>query len=377
MLLINNENQLTPVIKILTDYSRDDLAHDEVHQSLVTACIKNDVNFRNLDVGAITGMDTVASGFKIAQLAMNSNLGFGHIFHSNCAPRKNFISSRSRGEKIVLGITNTGVTMLIVNSGYSLSPFYHLAKRGEITFFQTTVKDSGSQFRSRDFFPFAIAELARHLQDKTAELGKDKIGQLIKDKSFKELFDGLEFLDEEFDITHINKLNVGSVLYVDNFGNIKLNYYHERILKQYKSGTNLLIKIGETVQTVNVAGVGFSQREGILALTEGSSGWVEEGHDKSHFSEIFLRGGSAASLFKKVAPGDRIVALDQEIMNQVIDILKESADNEAVSESLDLYNLSEAKILDLLSHAKLIRRGYDVSNLKKAIKDGNLIEKLV
>src|SRR4051812_9933248 len=123
MLLINKQGKLTPVLKILTDYPRDDLAHDEVQQALVTACVRHDVDARNVDVGAIPSLDTVSGGFKTAQLALNSQLGYGHVIHTNCAPRKNIASVKSSGEKIVVGITKTGVALLIVNAGYALAHF--------------------------------------------------------------------------------------------------------------------------------------------------------------------------------------------------------------------------------------------------------------
>ena len=62
---------LKPVIKILTDYPRDDLASDEVEQSLITACAMADLDYFSCDVGAIKAMDTVMAAFKTAQLALN------------------------------------------------------------------------------------------------------------------------------------------------------------------------------------------------------------------------------------------------------------------------------------------------------------------
>src|SRR3989304_2665350 len=139
MILAQSNGTFKPVIKILTDYPRDDLAHDEVQQALVAACARHQVDVFNLDVGAIPGMDTVVAGFKTAQLALNSPLGFGHIFHTNCAPRKNLVSIRSQGEKVVLGMTASGVTMLMVNAGHALAPFYDLAREGAVAFYQTSV----------------------------------------------------------------------------------------------------------------------------------------------------------------------------------------------------------------------------------------------
>ena len=194
MTLIDSTGRLTPVLKILTDYPRDDLAHDEVHQALVTACVHRDVWPRNLDDGAIPGLDTVSGGFKTAQLALNSTLGFGHVFHTNCAPRKNIASVKSSGEKIVVGLTKTGVALLIVNSGYALSHFRDSMRVGEVAFFQTSVRHAGSQFRSRDFFPDAMAELAAHLAVQHEKLGAPGIARLLKSRNYGAILKGLPWL---------------------------------------------------------------------------------------------------------------------------------------------------------------------------------------
>ena len=267
MQLIDRDGRLTPVLKILTDYPRDDLAHDEVHQSLVTACVSRGIYPANIDVGAVPGMDTIVAGFKTAQLVFNSKLGYGHIFHTNCAPRKNIVSIKSQGEKIVLGITSQGVVALMVNSGYSIAPFFEAVKAGEMMFFQTSVPDSGSQFRSRDFFPDAMADLTLHLATRFAALGEDKINQLLKARAFREILDGFSYLGAELDLDSFPHLPEATVYYVDSFGNIKLNYKHKALLAQHAVGTKLVVAIGNTVVDAIVGDVGFSMGEGVIAVT--------------------------------------------------------------------------------------------------------------
>ena len=295
MELIDAEGRLTPVLKILTDYPRDDLAHDEVHQSLVTACVKRGVWPANIDVGAIPSLDTIIAGFKTAQLVFNSQLGYGHIFHTNCAPRKNIVSVQSKGEKIVLGMTRTGVVLLVVNSGYTLAPFYEAVHTGEITFYQTSVPDAGSQFRSRDYFPDAMADLTLHLSDKLKALGKEKIRKLLQAHAFHEILQGLEYLGDPLNLSSFPHLPEGCVYYIDSFGNIKLNYKHNKLLNLYPPGTPLVVALGNTVSDVIVGDAGFSMGEGVVALTSGSSGWAVGREGKYMFSEIFLRVGRADS----------------------------------------------------------------------------------
>lgn len=371
--LIYKNGVLRPVLKILTDYPRDDLAHDEVHQALVTACVRRGVDAANIDVGAVPGLDTVSAGFKTAQLALNSKLGYGHVFHTNCAPRRNIASVKSAGEKIVLGMTSSGVAMLMVNAGYALAPFHESVKRGEAAFYQTSVPDAGSQFRSRDFFPDAMAELAAHLAARAETLGAAGVKKLLARGDFAAILKGLKWLGRPLDARLIPQLPPGAVLYVDNFGNIKLNFRHADLLKAYRPGEMLALKIEDTVQDVVMGREGFSQSEGMLALTSGSSGWTVEGK-KRFFTEIMLRGAPAARLFGDFGTGDPATVLREKDLQKVLEILRRT--DRKTSERLGLQNMSAARVIKMLARARLIRNGYDSTELRKALRKGDLIRRL-
>lgn len=375
MLLIDRDGRLTPVLKILSDYPRDDLAHDEVHQSLVTACVTRGISPASVDVGAIPALDTIVAGFKTAQLVFNSKLGYGHIFHTNCAPRKNIVSVKSQGEKIVLGMTRSGVVLLIVNAGYTLAPFYDAVHAGEMTFYQTSVPDSGSQFRSRDYFPDAMADLTLHMTTRFSALGEEKTLKLLKAHAFKEILDGLSYLGEPLSLSSFPYLPEGTVYYIDNFGNIKLNYKHYKLTAIHQPGTPLVIGIGNTVCDAVVGDAGFSMGEGVIAVTSGSSGWGVGREGKAMFSEIFLRGGSAASHFPGARTGDQALGCKRGELQRVIETLKGAS--REVSEKLDLYNISEARILQLLGRARLIRNGFDTTELQKAFERNELLRRLM
>lgn len=375
MQLIDREGRLTPVLKILTDYPRDDLAHDEVHQSLVTACVSRGLYPANIDVGSIPPLDTIAAGFKTAQLVFNSRMGYGHIFHTNCAPRKNIVSVKSQGEKIVLGITRSGVVLLAVNAGYTLAPFYEAVQAGEMVFYQTSVPDSGSQFRSRDYFPDAMADLTLHLATRFAALGEDKIQQLLKAHAFREILDGLSYLGDTLSLSSLPVLPAGAVMYIDNFGNIKLNMKHYKLTAAHAIGTPLVVAIGNTVCDAVVGDAGFSMGEGVIAITSGSSGWAVGREGKAMFSEIFLRGGSAAGHFPGVRTGDQMLAMKRGDLQRVFETLKGAGRD--VSERLDLYNISEARMMQMLGRARLIRDGFDTAELQKAFDKHELIRRLM
>jgi S-adenosyl-l-methionine hydroxide adenosyltransferase len=369
-MLIDPSGRLKPVLKIITDYPRDDLAHDEVQQALVTACMRRGVDAANIDVGSVPGMDTVVAGFKTAQLAMNSQMGFGHIVHANCAPRKNISSAKSAGEKVVLGITKTGVALLVVNAGYALAPFRSAVDAGDVVFYQTDIKDAGSQFRSRDYFPDAMAELAAHFMAATRA---DGITEKLRARDFDAILKGLSWLGGRLNAASIPQLPQGMVLYVDNFGNLKLNFRHEDVLAHYKTGTVVAVKIGNIVVDAVIGGQGFSQGEGMLALTAGSSGW-DVGGTKSHFTEIMLRGGSASRQFGGVSPGDRVTILREDDLQRAMEQLH-SADMHAV-ERLDLRSASVAQVVSALARAKLVADNYDSSALQKTLDDGGLLKAL-
>lgn len=364
---------LTPVLKILTDYPRDDLAHDEVHQALVTSCVTRGVKPFNIDVGSVPGLDTVIAGFKTAQLALNSGLGYGHVFHANCAPRKNIASVKSAGEKIVLGITQEGVCMLIVNSGFALAPFFESVENGEIVFYQTAIQDAGSQFRSRDFFPDALAELAAHLASQAEKLGAAGVTKALKAREFGKILKGLPWMGAALKKTAVPKLPSGAVLFVDNFGNVKVNFRHSDLLKYFKTGEVIAVKIGNSVADAVMGGVGFSQAEGMLALTSGSSGW-KTGGKQNYFTELMLRGSRAARLFGEFSSGEPAILLRETELQKVNALLHGAS--RSVAERLELHDISDAKTIAMLARAKLIRGGFDSTELRRALKKGDVLKRL-
>lgn len=366
--LVQNDT-LRPFLKILTDYPRDDLASDEVHQSLIAACATRNIDSFALDVGAIPSMDTVVAGFKTAQLACNSQLGYGHIIHTNCAPRRNMVSKKSKGEGIVIGMLNNGAALVTVNSGHSLAPFYDQIKSGDAVFFSTHVPDAGSQFRSRDYFPAALADLAIFLTEQYTQLGADKINSLLSENKMSEILDGFALLNAALTIDDFSEIATASILYIDNFGNIKLNLSHDDLLNLYPSGTELVLSIAGTVSHATVGEGGFSQGEGILALTRGSSGW-----GNTRFTEIFLRGGTAAGVFPRIQTGEQVLAVPAKTLQKTISILRESGLN--TLGNFDLYMLSEAKLMDILAHKGLIKDGFNSTGLQQHIDQGDLIDVL-
>lgn len=366
--------RLKPVITVLTDYPRDDLASDEVRQALISACAEEKLDCFALDVGAIPGMDTVVAGFKAAQLSLNSHMGYGHVFLVNCAPRKNIISARSKGESVVIGILENGVTVLAVDSGYMLAPFAEMVAEGRAVFFESRVPNEGSQFRSRDYFPAAAAQMAAFLRDRMAESPED-VTAAWQSGDLSAVLDGFSLLGAPLGGSRVLPLPQGAVWYIDNFGNIKLNLLHETLLELYKPETHIVLAVGDNLAEAVIGTVGFSQGEGILALTRGSSGWKDGKGRDLRFTEVFLRGGSAAGILHDARPGEQIFALSKDDLRQAQQQLRDSGVQYIGAHNL--YMMSEARLLQMFAHFGLIRDGFDSRPLQKKLAEGNLAAFLI
>jgi hypothetical protein len=172
-------------------------------------------------------------------------------------------------------------------------------------------------------------------------------------------------------LSALPELPQGAVFYVDNFGNIKLNFRHRRLLELYPVGAVLAVRLGGSVCDAVLGDGGFSQGEGVVALTEGSSGWRDAAGEKNCFTEIFLRGARADRRFKDFHPGDRVWGLAKATLEKVINVLYASGPLK-----LDLDNMSEARIIEMLVHAGLIQDGFDALELHKRLDRGTLADAL-
>jgi hypothetical protein len=159
----------------------------------------------------------------------------------------------------------SGVLVVGVASGASLS---FLAEAGARVR-SVEVPDAGSQFRSRDVFPGAVARLAR--------CDDSLLGDPLS----------------------VAPPPTRSVVYVDGYGNLKTSWYEPPA----PPGTTVLVRIGEAEAEAVVSDGVFEVPAGTLSFAPGSSGWP--GADGVHRScfELLLRGSSAAELFTNPAAG--------------------------------------------------------------------------
>lgn len=253
-------------IRVIADYGPvGDLAFGEVTDRIHSEMKKASVTDYHIDITNVPAFDTYATGFTLAQLAINSPLGADHFFYVNTAPRKDIQSARknNEGEALVYAKLKNGVQIVAVNSGYSLTLIKPFAE--EIRLLK--VENEGSQFRSRDKFPKALGAVMRG--DMTI-LGAD-----VKDSVPDDVPENC-------------------VLYTDGYGNVKTNIAPEKIEKHVGQTMQVHVKGRDEQLTIEVGRAIFGVVDGEHCFAKGSSGWPINGTARREFSEIIKRGGSAA-----------------------------------------------------------------------------------
>ena len=259
------------MVHVICDYAPGDLAWAEVI-SAVNAVLPEEWHTHLTSVGSF---ETVSTGFVLAQLALSEpplrpeNL----IVFANCAPRKDLRDPRANneGEGLLFGTTRNNVSIIAVNSGYSMS-----FVRDELTqLWSVKVDHGGSQFRSRDNFPRIVGQAAKN------------------DKAF--LWHQLNPAE------CIPEPPKESIAYVDSFGNLKTTFREgDEALTQLSPGQRIKVTIGALIRTATVASGSFNVMEGDLAFAPGSSGHARR------FWEFFQRGGSAHASFAHPPVGSKI-----------------------------------------------------------------------
>ncbi|MBE9064700.1 SAM-dependent chlorinase/fluorinase [cf. Phormidesmis sp. LEGE 11477] len=260
-------------ITVIADYGIGDLAFSEVKQQL-----RKEFPLSPIDTISTHPFDTVATAFLIAQLGRNSGLRRRVLFH-NCAPRKDNLKARTdnQGEKLTFARLKNNVIVIGVNSGHCLS----LIKDYVTCLHEVNVSASGSQFRSRDIFPDALAKLVQG---------------------------DFSLLGAEIPLETIPDIPSNCILWNDGYGNLKTSIPFESL--ELQPGTELSFKIGSYANKAVFVDGSFSVPDGTLAFSPGSSGWPQaDGTGRLRLMELFLRGGSAWEKFGRPKTGQTITYL--------------------------------------------------------------------
>ncbi len=248
---------------LICDYGVGDPAFTEV-----VIRLRNLIPDAYIHTQSTPPFSTVNTGFWIFQVAMTQNLKNTYIF-SNTAPRKDkkHAQKNNKGEILMYAKLKNGFELVGINAGYNFSFIKPFIKE----FNHVVVENEGSQFRSRDKYPQAVAKM------------------LKKDKSF---------IGEPEYVDIIPDAPENLIASIDGYGNIKTSIRSSKIT--FKPGEMLTIEIGGKKHVATYTDGTFNIVEGELAFAPGSSG-----HDDK-FMEIFLRGGSAKKLFENPEVGTEI-----------------------------------------------------------------------
>lgn len=257
------------LVYVIADYGDlHDLAFAEVTQKLHYELrdMKAEVT-----TFAVPAFDTVATGFALAQTAINSKLGNKHKFYVNTAPRKDDLTPRVKnsGEGLAYVKLFNDVEIIAVNSGYSLS----FVKDAAVEIREIHCDKHGSQFRSRDIFPPAFGLIAH---GDYSNLGAD-IRAAVPDYP----------------------KNV--VCYTDGYGNMKCSVDPAELEKLKNKQVTLDIN-GRHSAAACAEGI-FGVADGQFCFSKGSSGWTLPDGRLIEFSEVVQRGGNAAKTFGKPPGG--------------------------------------------------------------------------
>jgi hypothetical protein len=244
------------LITVVADYGTGDLAFAEVRQRFAELLPEADIAAL-----PVPPFDTVSAGFCVAQLAFGTGPA-DRVIYANVAPRQDEDEARedNAGERLVATRLPSGVLVVGVASGASLS---FLADEG-LPVHAVKVPDAGSQFRSRDVFPAAVAGLVRG--------DDDLIGEAVT----------------------VGPAPRRSVVYTDGYGNLKTSWFDPPA----EPGTTVRIRIGAAEAQAVVSDGVFAVPAGEMSFAPGSSGWPSGTGDGDRMCyELLARGGNAAEIF--------------------------------------------------------------------------------
>lgn len=263
-------NNVDPLlVYVIADYGDlHDLAFAEVTQRLQYELLGLTSDIQTF---AVPAFDTFATGFALAQTALNSKLGERQKFFVNTAPRKDDLTPRKRnaGEGFVYVKLTNGVEICAVNSGHSLA----FVKDAAVEIRQIKCDVHGSQFRSRDIFPAAFGTI---LKGDYSILGED-VRDCVPDFPHDVL------------------------CYTDGYGNMKCSMDPERLTPV--KNKHLILDINGRVQVAKAAEGIFGVADGEYCISAGSSGWTYPNGKTVKFTEVVKRGGNAAKTFGKPPGG--------------------------------------------------------------------------
>ena len=259
------------LIHVVADFGSHDLAFAEVTQQLLLR-----LPHARVIATPVPPFSTLAAGFVAAQLAGAAAPPETVVF-VNVAPRRDDRAVRvdNDGERLLYARLPGGVQVVGVDAGEAFAFLAESAAELRTVRWPT----GGSQFRSRDLFPEAVARVAR------GERG---------------------LLGPELPAEALPSVPVGRVAYVDGFGNLKTTWRWGELPAGLRPGDAVRVGVAGHRLDGSVVDGAFAVPEGSLAVAAGSSGYRRADGVAVRWVEVFLRGGSAADALGGVRPGDAV-----------------------------------------------------------------------
>lgn len=240
------------LLHVVVDYAPSGMEFGEINSRLVHHL--EDPSLVHIQETSVPSLDTMAVGFVTAQYALapqNKKM----VIYGNAAPRRD--SSKAQKNNIDHGIKyaklKNGVEVINVNSEFA----FGFMKKEIVEFRDIICPNSGSQFRSRDFFPERVAKI---VNGDYSVLGK------------------------KLNVDDIPPVANNLVAWTDGFGNVKTTMRQSDLQKLgFVDGEKVQVLLNGVTMLGVVAVGGFAVDRGVLAINIGSSGYDDP------FVELFLR----------------------------------------------------------------------------------------
>jgi S-adenosylmethionine hydrolase len=257
------------LVHMVADYGHGDLAFAEV-----AGRVKLHLPDAETLAVPVPPFATLAAGFCVAQLGLNPAPP-GTVVYHNVAPREDEEGARegNEGERLAYALLPNGVRVVGVNAGHAFS----FVRDEALELRWAAVPAEGSQFRSRDLFPEAAADIA---------LGRPGA------------------LGEEMDPAAVPEVPENRIAYVDGYGNLKTTI--EGGTQRIEPGAAVRVCVGGRELMATASDGSFGVGEGKLAFAPGSSGWRDARGEETVWMELFLRGGSAWEEFGRPPLGSEV-----------------------------------------------------------------------
>lgn len=252
----------------------------------------------------IPSMDWVAGATDTAQLARDTVRGPGNVIFVNCAPRlaQRGKEANNKGEEVYVAMLPNG-TVISGVSTHSFAFVHDLVKEGELEIFRANVQIEGSQFRSRDFFPWFGKILAHNLAQNANGWKRDL--SVEQRRVFLQQF---SFVDttKQIGLKDIPNLKENiHVARVDTHGNLKLSItlsdavdngwavVNQQGGKTVIEGVPLEVVVKNQRFNARITDSMFNTKAGETGIAQGSTGdWPDSRQEYPRFLELALIGDS-------------------------------------------------------------------------------------